>query len=340
MEQEPVFRHPPSTTRHPVIAITMGDPGGIGPETIVKTLLEQARPSECQYVVIGSPMVFSFLRENLNLDFPFKPMTPWNPAGLEAGEVGLLSIEDGPFDIGKETLRNGRMAFQAIAKAAELAHQGLVQGIVTAPLHKAAVRLEHKDFIGHTEFLAQRSGAKQFAMMFVGSKLKVTLVTTHVPLKKVSEALNEESIAEKIKLTYDALLKGFSIPTPRIGVCALNPHGKECGTGEEEIIQKAVKRAEGEGVKAAGPFSADQLFYAAYHGAYDALVCMYHDQALGPFKMIHFHDGVNVTLGLPFIRTSPDHGTAYDIAYQGKADPASLKAALGLAEKMVLTKHA
>jgi 4-hydroxythreonine-4-phosphate dehydrogenase len=213
-----------------------------------------------------------------------------------------------------------------------------VDAIVTAPVNKAAIRLVDKKFIGHTEFLAGKAKTRRFAMMFVSPRLNVTLATIHVPLKKVSGLLTKKSILEKILLTEEMLKRGLAIKNPRIAVCALNPHGKEFGDEETKVIAPAVRAACRKGIHAAGPFSADLLFYAAYHGKYDALIAMYHDQALAPFKLVAFHDGVNVTLGLPYIRTSPDHGTAFDIAYQGKADPSSMIAALRLAQKAVLAK--
>jgi len=175
-------------------------------------------------------------------------------------------------------------------------------------------------------------------MSFVSPRLTVTLATIHVPLKKVSGLLTMGSILEKILLTHEMLVRGLGISKPRIGVCALNPHGGECGEEEVSVIAPAVRAACRKGLNVSGPFSADLLFHAAYQGKYDALVSMYHDQALAPFKLVAFHDGVNVTLGLPYVRTSPDHGTAFDIAYQGKADPSSMLAALRLAKKAVLTR--
>ena len=173
-------------------------------------------------------------------------------------------------------------------------------------------------------------------MMFVSERLKVTLCTIHVPLQKVSRLIRQELVLEKIELTHEFLKERFKIPKPKIAVCALNPHGRETGPEEDLHILPAVQKARAEKIEALGPLSADQLFHDAYHGRFDAVVSMYHDQGLAPFKMIAFRDGVNVTLGLPFIRTSPDHGTAFDIAYQRKADPSSMMAAMDLAKKLIL----
>jgi 4-hydroxythreonine-4-phosphate dehydrogenase len=219
-----------------------------------------------------------------------------------------------------------------------LASIGAIEALVTAPINKAAIRLLEPSFSGHTEFLASLSGTRKYAMMFVSDELRVTLVTIHVPLKKVSQLVTEKLVFEKIRLTDHYLKTYFNFENPRLAVCALNPHGKEMGDEEEFIIEPAIRHAQNEKINVSGPFAADQLFYEAYAGRYDAIISMYHDQGLAPFKMIAFRKGVNITLGLPYIRTCPDHGTAFDIAYQGKADPSSMDAALSLAGQLLFPK--
>lgn len=327
----------------PLVAITMGDPGGIGPEILVKALQKEKPARRLAYLLIGTRQVFKTLCQKTGLWLPFKTIEAVLPGALRAGNIYFLDISQGPpngaaFKIGKVCRENGLLAFSAVEKAASLARQGIVDAIVTAPVNKTAIRLVNKKFIGHTEYLAQRSGTRRFAMMFVSPRLNVTLATIHVPLKKVSGLLTTKGIFEKILLTENMLKTGFAIKKPRIAVCALNPHGGEFGDEEKKVIVPAVRAACRKGIDAAGPFSADLLFHAAYQGRYDAVIGMYHDQALAPFKLVAFHDGVNVTLGLPYVRTSPDHGTAFDIAYQGKADPSSMLAALRLAKKAVLAK--
>jgi 4-hydroxythreonine-4-phosphate dehydrogenase len=324
-----------------VIALTMGDPGGIGPEILVKALREEKPSRRVAYLVIGARETFKVLCLKTGLWAPFKSLPVVSRSSLRPGNIYFLDIArelpgGGAFQIAKECPENGRLALATLSKAAELANQGIVDAIVTAPVNKAAVRLADKKFIGHTEFLAQRSKTRRFAMMFMSPRLNVTLATIHVPLKKVSALLTAKSILEKIVLTHEMLKRSLGVPKPRIAVCALNPHGKECGDEETKVIEPAVRAARRKGIDALGPFSADLLFNAAYHGKYDGLISMYHDQALTAFKLVAFHDGVNVTLGLPYIRTSPDHGTAFDIAYQGKADPSSMLAALRLARKAVV----
>lgn len=326
---------------NPIMALTMGDPGGIGPEILVKALREEKPSGRLAYLVIGARETFKALCQKTGLWVPFKTLVSVSRGSLRPGNIYFLdSSEDfeGAFKIGKLCPENGRLALAAIEKAAGLARQGIVDAIVTAPVNKAAIRLIDKKFIGHTEFLAGKAQARRFAMMFVSPRLNVTLATIHVPLKKVSRLLSAKAIFEKIVLTHEMLERGLGIPKPRMAVCALNPHGKECGDEETNVIEPAVRAACRRGLGVVGPFSADLLFHAAYHGRYDALISMYHDQALTAFKLVAFHDGVNVTLGLPYVRTSPDHGTAFDIAYQGKADPSSMLAALRLARKAVLAK--
>ncbi len=326
-----------------VVALTMGDPGGIGPEILVKALQKEKPSKHLTYLLIGTRPVLKTLCQKTGLWLPFKTIQEILPGSLRPGHVYFLDISrglpgGGAFKIGKTCLENGRLALRTIEEAASLAKRGIVDAIVTAPVNKTAIRLVDKKFIGHTEFLAGKAKVRKFAMMFVSPRLNVTLATIHVPLKKVSGLLSAKSILEKILLTEEMLKRGLGSKKPRIAVCALNPHGKESGAEEEKVIAPAVRAACRKGIDVSGPLSADLLFHAAYHGKYDAVIAMYHDQALAPFKLVAFHDGVNVTLGLPYIRTSPDHGTAFDIAYQGKADASSMVAALRLAKKAVLAK--
>lgn len=334
--------------RKPVLAITMGDPGGIGPEVIAKSLRTFRSPASFHTLLIGSRAPFDFLMRQMGLGLSLHPMEKFSDASFRAAsgipflDVGAPTPRRGssPFEIGKVSPANAALAYASLKTAADLARRGMVDAVVTAPVNKAAMRLVAKNFHGHTEFLARSSGVTQYAMMFVSDRLKVTLVTIHVPLKKVSRLLKQKSIFEKIRLTDQFLRTYFNLPRPRIAVCALNPHGRETGDEEERVIEPAVLQARRRRMEIAGPLSADRLFHDAYEGRYDAVVSMYHDQGLAPFKMIAFRNGVNVTLGLPYIRTSPDHGTAFDIAYQGKADPSSMTAALRLAGTLLAAPDA
>ncbi len=324
----------------PVIGITMGDPGGIGPEIIVKALRSLKPFGRFCYVVFGVPKVFESLKKNLGIALPYQRIPAFSRAVLDPTKINFFDTSESSgetFDVGKVSLVNAAMTYQALSRAAEFALKGEIDAIATAPLNKEALRLLDPKFRGHTEFLAEAAGVPEYAMFFVSPKLKVTLATLHVPIRRVSEILTAELIESKICLTSTFLKKYFGIARPKIAVCALNPHGRETGEEEDRVIAPAIAKTAGLPAEVKGPFPADQLFYSAYRGKYDAVICMYHDQGLGPFKMMAFHDGVNVTIGLPFIRTSPDHGTAFDIAWSGKADPASMLACLKLAGKFLLT---
>ncbi|MDO8603763.1 MAG: 4-hydroxythreonine-4-phosphate dehydrogenase PdxA [Candidatus Omnitrophota bacterium] len=232
--------------------------------------------------------------------------------------------------------------FDAIEKAVKILKKRKACALVTAPVNKGAINRSGVPFQGHTEYLAEVTGTKKFAMMLCGGPLKVTTVTRHVPLKKISNILTQEKIIDAAKLTDFALKKYFGIKKPRIGICALNPHcgeGGKIGSEEQDIIIPAIRKIRRFAPGAMGPISGDVIFYKAFHGKFDAVISMYHDQGLGPLKMVAFEKGVNVTLGLPFIRTSPDHGTAYDIAGKDIADPSSMKEAIKLAVRMCLENN-
>ena len=233
-----------------------------------------------------------------------------------------------------------KTGFEAIKKAVDILKQGKFDGLVTAPVNKAAINRAGIPFKGHTEYLAGVTNTKKFVMMFCGRGLKVSIVTRHIALKDVPRVLTRDKIEYSVALTYSALKRYFRIPEPAIAVSGLNPHcgeGGLIGRAEKEIIIPAIKKLKRKMPGVEGPFPADAVFYMAYNKKFDAVVSMYHDQGLGPFKMVAFAKGVNVTLGLPFVRTSPDHGTAYDLAGKGIADPDSMKEAIKLAVKMCLS---
>jgi 4-hydroxythreonine-4-phosphate dehydrogenase len=331
-----------------IIAITMGDPGGIGPEVIVKSLRKIKSGPKFRFVIFGIEEVFKKLKTKARLGLTYQRLEGIDISGLKKNAVGFIDVSNetaailsdhgpGPFhfEIGKISKVNAAMTLAALAKAADYAVRRQVAAIATAPLNKEALRLLDPAFKGHTEYLAQAAGCREYAMTFVSKRLKVTLVTLHVALKKVSALLTTELVASKIRLTHEFLKNYLGLQKPKIAVCALNPHGKETGEEEEKIIVPAVQDMRSKGINVLGPFPSDVLFHHAWCGDYDAIVSMYHDQALGPFKMMAFHDGVNVTAGLPFVRTSPDHGTAFDIAWKGKAEPTSMMMAIRLACRFV-----
>lgn len=305
----------------PTLAISMGDPGGIGPEIILKSLRD-VKFGKAIFVVIGSAEVFKFASSRLKIPFPSNKVN-FRDITQEARALYREKFKTMPraekFSVGKVSKWNAALSYSALKVAAHWGAQKSIQGLVTAPVHKLAMRLIDPKFSGHTEYLANAANVKRYAMMFVSDRLRVTLATIHLPLKKVSEHLTEEGLISKIVLTHTFLKQRLKIRRPKIGVSALNPHGSEFGDEEERIILPAIKKAVRMGIAAEGPFPGDQIFHDAYEGRLDAVLAMYHDQGLAPFKMISFKDGVNVTLGLPYLRTSPDHGTAFDIAYQNKA---------------------
>ncbi len=327
----------------PTFAITMGDPLGIGPEVVAKALKQDELHRLCNPLVIGDPGVLK--RTIAGLGFALK-IVEVEGAGFEGepGKVFLLAVSSLPN--GKDLCRlsrddSARASFAYIEKAGRLALTGGIQGIVTGPVNKEAIYRAGIPFRGHTEYLAEISQTKKFVMMLAGERLRVSLVTTHIPHATVARSLREEEILNVIEVTGQGLRDFFRIPIPRLGVAALNPHAGEGGLfgNEEGVILGAVEKARGIGLNVSGPWPADTLFYRAVQGEFDAVVCMYHDQALIPLKLLHFDSAVNITLGLPFIRTSVDHGVAYDLAGRGLANPRSLEEAIRLAARMALGKQ-
>lgn len=313
-------------SQKPIIALTMGDPGGIGPEIILKSLRKIPHKN---VQLIGSLEVFQYASKRLRLPFDPKRMN-FLDITSEAQKIARKT----DFSVGEISRWNAALAYASLKKAVSLAKRGQIQALVTAPIQKMGIRLVDPKFLGHTEYLAKAAQVREFAMMFVSDRLKVTLATIHLPIKKVAGALKTKDIVSKIRLTHEFLKSRLKIKNPKIGVSALNPHGSEFGTEEAKIILPAVEMAKSEGIRVEGPLSGDQIFHEAYEGRLDAVLAMYHDQGLAPFKMIAFDEGVNVTLGLPYVRTSPDHGTAFDIAYQNKADHLAFLNSIKLAQKL------
>lgn len=335
----------------------MGDPGGIGPEIIARSLADPQKFPGVFLLLIGTSAVFEFIQDQLQLRLPLNPIPTLHRDFLRDDSVNFLDVTeeagrllknrslepkspDTLFEIGRVSAQNAAMALCALKAGAYQGATRLVDALVTAPVSKEAIRLLEPRFHGHTEYLARVARTKEFAMMFVKESdgtppLRVTLVTIHVPLKKVARLVTREAVLEKIRLTHDFLKSRLQIARPRIAVSALNPHGKETGEEEAKEIEPAIQEARREGISIQGPIAGDRIFYEAHQGTYDAVIAMYHDQALAPFKLIAFETGVNLTLGLPYLRTSPDHGTAFDIAYQGKANPKSMESALSLALRLI-----
>jgi 4-hydroxythreonine-4-phosphate dehydrogenase len=329
------------------LAITMGCPVGIGPEIILR-LFAAAKPGagpEPPAVVVGDPEVLAWCGRSLALAAEVVPWRPGEPVPSRA--VPVFRPPDQP-ELVPDNLVWGRPDRQtglAMGRAIEAAVHGILHGefsgMVTCPIAKKALQAAGYPFPGHTEMLAALCHGSDYAMMMAGAKLRVTLVTIHTPLAAVPSLLTTAGIHKLIELTAGSLQRDFALPRPRLAVAALNPHAGEggmFGPEEELLISPAIRQARQEGWLVDGPWPADTVFYKAAAGAYDAVVCMYHDQGLIPFKLLHFKDGVNVTIGLPIVRTSVDHGTAYDIAGRGLADPASLAAAVDLARTIIANR--
>jgi 4-hydroxythreonine-4-phosphate dehydrogenase len=327
----------------PLIAITMGDPCGIGPEIIAAALADAAIYQAAVPFVIGDracmerAIALAGQRQRLRLLGDEELPVETCPEEICLLECSRLSAGD--MQYGKPTAAAGDAVYRYIVKGAELCSSGRVQAMATAPINKKAMNLAGHDYPGHTELLAKLTGSADFVMMLAGSRLKVTLVTIHEALAAVPQLVTFDKVLATIMTTHKDVARYFT-PNPKIAVLSLNPHAGEGGMfGDQEqlVIGPAIEAARAQGVDASGPHSADTLFHFAANGAYDAVVCMYHDQGLIPLKLLHFEDGVNITLGLPIIRTSVDHGTAYDLAGKGIASCASMAAAIITAASMAMT---
>jgi len=321
------------------LAITMGDPAGIGPEVALAAVTAPAVRRLVEPLLVGDPGVWRDTAQRLRLAVDFvEGEAPAPAAVLRIAVTSRLSARQRrPGDPRGRAAGLGAAAYAAIIEAVRRVQRGEARGVVTAPISKAHLAAAGHDVPGHTELLAHLAGDVPVRMMMAGPVLRVVLVTTHLALAAVPRRLTADLVRETIAITARAMRTQFGVPRPRLAVAGLNPHAGEHGLfGDEEvrIIAPAVRAARRGGIDASGPLAADTVFAQAVGGAYDAVVCMYHDQGLGPFKLLHFADGVNVTLGLPFVRTSPDHGTAFDLAGRGRADARSMVAAVRLAARL------
>ncbi len=327
------------------LAITMGCPAGIGPEIILKHFQQSHRDSSEPCIVVGDSQVLELYAKRLGIQ---SLIIPWQPGDVVATGCGSIPVYESsalscesiqPGNFSKETAM--AMA-SAITTAVAGVQKGLFSGLCTCPISKEALQLSSQHYPGHTEMLADLCSSKDQVMMLAGPSLRVTLATIHCGIAEVPGLLNIDDLLRLYLTTHHSLQTDFAIPAPRLAVAALNPHAGEggmFGTEEERIIIPSMERGRAEGINLQGPFPPDTLFNKASQGAYDAVICMYHDQGLIPFKLLHFADGVNVTLGLPLVRTSVDHGTAYDIAGRGTADPTSLGAAVTLGHTIIANRN-
>lgn len=317
------------------VALTCGEPAGIGPELAAAAwrILRNSLP----FFWIGDP-------EHLPKDVPVSVIEhPSDALSLSASALPVLKHSfSGPLTLGQPNPDHARAIIDVIARGVTLVRSGDAAALCTAPIHKQALQDGAGfGYPGHTEYLAALAGSKHVVMMLASPELRVVPTTIHIPLSQVPTALSEELLDRTIRITHAALITDFGIKSPRIAVAGLNPHageGGKMGREDIELIAPVLERLRAEGLSIRGPLSADTMFHRAARNSYDAAIAMYHDQALIPIKTLDFDRGVNVTLGLPFIRTSPDHGTAFDIAGKGLANPSSLIEALKMSRAMALAR--
>ncbi len=325
----------------PVIGISIGDINGVGPEIILKSM-DKIDLKESSPLIIAPKEVLDFYAKELKLVIHLNRCEFIDQ--INPDHINLLDLPVEELDIfpGKLDKESGKIAMQSIELGIELASLEVSHALVTAPISKEAVNLAGYQIPGHTEFLAEQTGTEEVLMMLVTDELRVALVTAHIPISKVSETLTQELILRKLSILNNSLIKDFGIESPKIAVFGLNPHagdGGVIGNEEIEIITPALEKACKSGVDAHGPFPADGFFGQRFDKDFDAILAMYHDQGLIPFKLVSFGKGINFTGGLPIIRTSPDHGTAFNIAGQGKANPSSFIEAYNLAVELAKMKY-
>lgn len=324
------------------IGISIGDFNGIGPEVIIKALSNPMIMEHFIPVIYGSSKVLAYHKNIVkNANFSFVSVS--NVNNLAYNKVNVYNVLDQQVNIelGKASQESGMFAYKALQQAVEDARNGHIDAIVTAPINKAAMQLAEFKHVGHTEFLQEYFNAKDTTMTMVSEAIKVALVTNHLPLEKVSQNITKERVLSKLKVLHKSLKEDFAIERPRIAVLGLNPHAGDdglIGNQEEDIIKPAIKDMKNHGMLVSGPYPADGFFGSGDFSKFDAILAMYHDQGLAPFKLLSFGKGVNFTAGLPIVRTSPDHGTAYDIAGKNQANAESMRKAIFLAKDLYLNR--
>ena len=318
-----------------LVGISHGDINGIGYEVIIKTLANSMINDICTPIVYGSPKVAAYHRKALNIaNFSFNNIKSPSEANPRKANIISCVNDDVRVELGKSTTQGGEAAIASLERAVGDLKNGKIDVLVTAPIDKHNVQSEKFRFSGHTEYLMNRAGTNEVLMFMISESMRIGFVTGHVPLKKVPELLNIDVIMSKLSLMNNSLVKDFAIRKPKIAVLGLNPHAGDnslLGNEEADFIIPALKKANAEGILAFGPFAADGFFGAGIFNKYDAILSMYHDQGLTPFKALSFDTGVNFTAGLPFISTSPAHGTAFNITGKGEASENSFRQAIYLA---------
>lgn len=324
------------------VGISIGDINGIGPEVIIKALRNPDMLIGCTPIIYASSKLLTAHKKLIDDDlFIFQGVN--DATEIQDKKVNIVSCwsEVADIEIGKATKNGGKHAFLSLEKATQDLAAGKIDVLVTAPISKETIHQAGFEFPGHTEYLAHLSGVDEALMMMVTEDLRVALVTSHIPLKDVPNVINENIVLDKIKKLNNSLIKDFGIVRPRIAVLGLNPHAGErgsMGTEESEIISPAIQKAMEKGILTFGPYPADGFFGSRHYLKFDAVLAMYHDQGLTGFKSLAFDNGVNFTAGLPIVRTSPDHGTAFDIAGKGIANEQSMRSAIYLAMDIYKTR--
>ena len=321
--------------RKPIIGITHGDVNGIGYEIIIKALADARIFETLTPVVYGSSKAASYHRKMINVgEQNFNLIKRAETANPKRANIINIVEQEVKIEMGLSTVQAGELSLLALEQATEDLKKGYLDGLVTAPINKKNIQSKDFHFPGHTEYLANKFDSKDYLMLMVSNNLRIGVATGHIALKEVFQALTPEMIAHKIRIMHRSLVQDFGLTSPRIAVLGLNPHASDDGLiGSEEatIIRPAIEKVFSEGIMAFGPFPADGLFGSSGFTKFDAILAMYHDQGMLPFKTLAFDSGVNFTAGLPYVRTSPAHGTAYEIAGKDMASAESFRAALYLA---------
>ncbi len=321
-----------NTAKKIKVGITHGDINGIGYEIIIKTLTDKRITDLCIPIVYGSPKLASYHRKSVNIEnFSLNIIkSPENANPKRPNVINCVS-ENTRIELGKLTKESGAAALASLEAATNDLKEGKIDVLITAPINKNSIQSDDFKFPGHTEYLQKKTNSEDVLMLMIGKRMKIGVVTGHIPIKNVAYDITEERILKKLRILNNSLLKDFTVRKPKIAVLGLNPHasdGSVIGTEEEEIIIPALNKARDEGIMAVGPYPADGFFGSESYLKFDAVLAMYHDQGLAPFKAIEFEAAVNFTAGLSVIRTSPGHGTAFEIAGKGKASPDSFREAL------------
>lgn len=330
-------------TKKPIIGITIGDINGIGPEVIIKALSDSRILNHVTPVIFGSTKVLSFYRKMLKFDdFNYsqvRSISELNPRKINVVNCWTEMVE---IKVGQVTQEAGNCAYLALREATNYLKEDKIDAIVTAPINKKNIQRDDFKFVGHTDFISEELGAKDNLMLMVNDNLRIGVVTAHIPIDEVSRNLTQDAVEKKLEILVKTLKKDFGIDKPKVALLGLNPHAGEeglLGKEEQEVIEPVIAKYKNKGHLVFGPFPSDGFFGTLQYQKYDGILAMYHDQGLIPFKMLGFESGVNYTAGIPKVRTSPDHGTAYSIAGKSTASPVSMREAIYLASDTIKIRN-